>query len=228
MGKLCPSRAVHKFTIDMIRRKCCSFYIHDNLDSTHLDSIPCTVRPLNEPLDLATELISYHMVGITSNFKREDKFDEDERKRNDCDIYVNKVLMPSTELQTFDDFKWFYESKKAIVPTQKSTDWFEDDRKFDIFDPLQETISWEKNKLKTTMEKQIECRPHPSIDKITKHFRLSTPKESQFDCYPLFVIDPVTILVVPINATPRRIDIDTNPSSDPLLPGLRLTLQRIY
>lgn len=218
MGRICPSRAMHKFTIDMIRGQCCSFYIHDNLDSTRIDSIPCTVRPLNEPLDLASELISYHMVGITSNFKREGKFDEDKRKRNDRD---NKVLMPSTELETFDDFKWFYESKKAIIPTPKPTDWSEDDRKFDIFDPLQEKISWEKNKSKTTMEKQIECKPHPLIDKITKHFRLSTPHESQFDCYPLLVIDPVTILVVPSDATPRRIDIDTTPSGDPLLPGLR-------
>lgn len=128
--------------------------------------------------------------------------------------------MPSTELETLDDFKWFYESKKVIIPAQKTTNSSEDNRKFDVFAPLQETISWETNKSKTKIENHIEYKPHPLIDKVTKYFRLSTPNESQFDCYPLFVIDPITILVVPINATPTPIDIDTTPPTDPLLPGL--------
>ncbi|XP_055313250.1 uncharacterized protein LOC129574801 [Sitodiplosis mosellana] len=215
-GKICPSRAVHKFTIDMIRGKTCSFYIHDNLDSTRIDSIPCTVRPLNEPLDLASELVSYHMVGITSDFKRTDKFDEEKRKRTECD---DKVLMPSTELESFDDFKWFYERKKAVIPLRKSTDSAEDNRKFEVFDHSRQMEEpREKNKTVTIVEKQIESQPHPLVDKITKHFHLSTPKELAFYCQPLFVIDPITILVVPINAAPRFIDMDTKPTNNPLLP----------
>lgn len=226
-GKISPSRAVLKFTIDMIREKCCSFHIHENLDPSRIDSIPCTVWPLNEPLDLASELISYRMVGIKSKFKGKNNFDVAKRIRHQCD---EVILKPSDQLTTFNEFKSFYESNKVIVPKLKTTDSTDDDRKFEVFEePRKQKSPHENNENKKEImaeQKQMEYRqfeykPNPVFDKITKHFRLLKTKKPEFYCQPVYVIDPITILVAPVNAAPTFIDINTKLTENPLLPGIK-------
>lgn len=212
----------------MILNRPCSFYVHDNFDSKFPKSIPCTIWPLNEPLDLASELISYHMVGFSSNFQRKNKVNEQKRIRNENDKVVFKS---KSDLQTVDDFKLYYESKKAVVPLiepNEKTDVDEDDRKFEVFDHPS-TLKSPPSEIKKailTMEKKIECTPHPMIDCIIKHFGLLKPKYQQttFYCQPLYVMDPITILVVPINTVPTVIDLATEPKRNPLLPGLERIL----
>lgn len=197
----------------MIRGQKCLFNIHDNLDPIRFDSIPCTVRPLTEPLDVASQLISYHMVEITSDFKRIDKIDAEKRIRRQCD---ETVLLPSSGIKSFDDFKWLYQNRKAVIPPLRSSDFAEDDRKFQVFDLPHE------NKTETmTLKTQVECKPHPIIDRIIKHFHFLKPNGPAFYCQPLYVIDPITILVIPISAASTEIDIDIKPTRNPLLPGLK-------
>lgn len=218
-GKICPSRAVLKFTIDMIRGKNCLFYIHDNLDPIRFDSIPCTVRPLNESIDVASQLISYRMVEIASNFKRIDKIDVEKRIRRQCD---EPLLIPSTDITSYDDFKMLYQNKKAVIPPLRSTDFVEDDRKFQVFDhPSNVKAPRENKKENITLKAPIECKPHPIVDQIIKHFHLLKPNEPVFYCEPLYIIDPITILVVPTSTTPIEIDVSTKPTRNPLLPGMK-------
>lgn len=212
-----------KFTIDMISGKNCTFYIHDNLDPKRVDSIPCTIWPLNGQLDMATELISYRMVEITSEFKRNDKFDENEKRiRKESD---EVCFIPSTTLNTFNDFKLLYECEKVVIPLNKSSDLDENNRKYEVFDhPRCLKLPHEFRNQMATVDRQVEHKPN-LLDRIVKHFHLLKPHKSTFYCEPIYVIDPITILVVPFNASSTEINMGAKPTRNPLLTGLKLNIK---
>lgn len=218
-----------QFGINWILNRNCQFYIHENLDPLHFDSLICTVRPCETQIDMASALISHGAAIRTSscyleNIKKANESAEVARHlikriRKDCDEHVIKS---SSELRTFDDFVLFFNMNQTIIPPIERKDSPEDDRPFEVFDPpCNKSPSHEKRApASVSSVNPIVYEPHPILAHIEKHFSPRQLKESIFHCQTLFVIDPVTILVKPVDVKPPSINIHQHQSYTGILPGL--------
>lgn len=205
-----------QFVIDTILGKNCSIYIN-HTDLLHPDSISCTIRSLDKQLDVASLLISHGLVDIASNFKRPDKICETKRIRNDCD---DAVLKNSDELHNVDDVRLFYETKKIVLPVDiKVHQDYENERNFEVFDlPLQRCPLVDKNS-NISRHLNVTFESNPMIESITQHFKLPDMTERMFYCQPVYIVNPVTILVMPDDAKVPHIEA-MEQKYNQLLPGI--------
>lgn len=212
-----------QFAIDTILHQNCSIYIN-SMDFLRPNSISCTIRSLNKQLDVASLLISHGLVEILSNFKREDKLCDVKRIRNDSD---EAVLKGSNELENIDDFRLFYESKKFVLPLKLNTTKVhpDDERKFEVFDLPLTRCSSNDNDSNILRNFNDTFESNPLIDRITEHFKLLELTEQVFRCQPVYIINPVTILVVPDHTKTPNIEAREE-KYNPLLPGIDFDMSK--
>lgn len=180
----------------LIGNQSSTFYIHDNIDSMHVESMACSVQSLKMQLDLSSLLISLGFVQYKPHFsgKNEysaaDKFQMEKRIRKKSD---EPMRMDSSELLTIEDFEDFYEDHKAEIPVEIEVDTAvcgDDNQTFEIF-----SSPSRRNPLGKTVPVEVPNDPHPMVDRITEHFSLLEVKEKTFHCRPVYIMDPITILV---------------------------------
>lgn len=180
------------------------FYIHDNIDSTPIESVPCSVQSLNMQLDLSSLLISLGLVQYKThlygpnNVSVADTFQLEKRIRKKSD---DPVLKESCKLLTIEDFEDFYEDQKVETPVEVMVNTARDiddgNKIFEIFKSPSR-----RNPLGKAASPAIQNDAHPLIDHITKHFSLLNITESSFYCRPIFIMDPLTILIEVDDANP--------------------------
>lgn len=212
-----------------ILNQTCKFYIHENLDVLHRNSVICTIQPWYVKFDVASALISYGAAMkmtssqreiINESKKAEIRFHLDKRIRRISD---EPILKASSDLKSLEDFVEFYETNKTVIPPIKEIDdTAEDQRKFELFDLPRKRNPWNDKRAPDLMiADRISCEPHPILKHIGQHFRPLQINEPVFYCQTLYVIDPITILVRPeINASPPEIKEPQNKNYDGILPGL--------
>lgn len=215
-----------KFAKDLILGESCSFYIHDNFDPVDFESIPCNLCPRNAQIDLTTQLMSRKLAQYAQFLNHSNKtgqVDMERRKRRD-----KRLLKDSSELKTFDDFKLFYENNKTDVPDYKQI--ADDKRTYEGFErpskrcPLDENTSSNQSLLDDTGNEE----PHPMVDRITNHFTMLRLNEPTFYCRVLYIIDPVTVLIVPLNTQLPTIDVANTHQKYFPLQGLNHTFWIIF
>lgn len=189
----------------MIIGENCSFFIHDHLAS-NINAIFCDIRPLNASFDIVTRLISHNFVKRDPNYKKLYEMNQEameKRYRKQSDV---AVLIDSSELQTIDDFQQFYETKKAIIPPINTDDSIDDhiDHELDIFERPSKRCALDKSN--PIEHNFIINQSHHLLDQITRYFTLLPLTESNFHCRVLYIIDPVTILITPIDVNPQIIE----------------------
>lgn len=201
------------FAHNIIYGQNCSFYIHDNIDPLHPDAIPCSVRLQVSKCDFGTLLVlngyaEYRSpIDLAGQAEKLKQIADRKRIRTELD---KAVLVDSSELKAPEDFQQFYESRKIV--TDDSTYVNDDDeRYFETFEPPSKKDPFiEKQPLDQIKFDWIRNEPNEIVDCITKHFKLSQmpfpENERKFKCRPLYIIDPVTVLVEPTNATIPLID----------------------
>lgn len=195
----------------MICNQTSTFHIHDNIDPLHFDSAACSVRPLKSQLDLSSRLILCGLVqyrahstdsGKSSSVADEIHMEKRVRKKSD-----DAILKNSSELLTIEDFEQFYEVNNIDIPVKVieniTTDTVIDNRAFEIFDspskrcPFSETVA---------PDLEVFFDAHPFVDRITDHFTLLNVTELAFYCRPVYIMDPVTILIEPLDSQPPPIE----------------------
>lgn len=191
----------------MILHQNCSFYILDNFDPLHFDSIPCNLYSFNAQIDLATQLFSCGLAQYGSSFN-------DNTESNRCDMEKRTrrdivPLMDSLQLKTFDDFKLYYETYKLIVPINRIHE--DDDRIVDKFERLSKRSPLKEKASVKQSDDLVKCEPNPMVDRIIEHFTMYRLNECSFACRVLFVVDPITVLIVPANTHPPTIHVDKTP-----------------
>lgn len=216
-----------------ILNQTCKFYIHENLDVLHRNSVICTIQSWYVKFDVASALISYGAATrmkssqqeiINVSNKAEIKFHLDKRIRRISD---EPFLKASSDLKSLEDFVEFYGTHKTVIPPIKEIDdTAEDQRKFELFDLPRKRNPWNDKRAPDLMiADRISREPHPILKHIGQYFRPLQINEindcKSFYCQTLYVIDPITILVRPeINTSPPEIMVPQNKNYDGILPGL--------
>lgn len=216
-----------QFANDSILNRNCTILIHDNLDPSQSDSIICTIRSWGSDTDLASSLISHGLAKKAYNYVRDhiepqnDQANRPRHIRRDCDDVVLKM---SSDLKTFDDFVAFYDKHKAVIPPiVRQTDSLEELRQFDAFDIPHKLKPINKKMLNVNPEAHSNVsKPHLMLQHIEKYFKPLRYSAPVFECKPLCVIDPVTILIVPNNVMPPEIEAPPRQHYSGILPGLNM------
>lgn len=184
-----------------------TIYIHDNNDLGLFDSIACTLQTPQMQLELSLLLISLDLVQYKTHSIAQnecspaDKFQLEKRLRKKSD---NPLRKKSWELVTFDDFKKFYDTSKAELPLMVEVNIPNDDisETFDLFkapskrDPFNDIAS---------SDIQTPTAAHPMIDCAIQHFSLMHVTEKEFYCRPVYIVDPITILIEVGDPKPPKI-----------------------
>lgn len=183
-----------------------TFYIHDNIESLHLDSAACTLQTQQMQIDLSSLLISLglvqyntHAIGQSELLSAADKFQLEKRLRKKSDDAMQK---PSCQLQTIDDFKEFYDVHKTYVAVKPMV-CVENDDGNQTFDVLKAPSR--RNPFGRAESAEIQMPAHPMVDCIIEHFSLLKVTQSKFYCRPVFIVDPLTVLVVVGGEKPPKI-----------------------
>lgn len=185
-----------------------------------MDSVACTLQTSQMQLDLSSLLISLGLVQykIHLHDKTEpssvDTFQLEKRLRKKSDDAIQKE---SSQLVTFDDFKDFYDSNKSVKTHDKTkinipND--DDNQQFEVFkapsrrDPFNDA---------EPSEIQIPNVANPMVKCITEHFTLMHVEKLEFYCRPMYIVDPLTILIEVDDMTPPKINrIEQNAKYFPL------------
>lgn len=180
----------------LIGNQTCTFYVHDNIDCMHFESIACSVQSPTMQLDLSSLLISLglaqykpHFSG-KNEFSTTDKFQMEKRIRKKSDEAIRKE---SSELLTIEDFEEFYDDHKVEIPIAievDTADCNDGSQTFEIFKQLSR-----RNPLGKTVSIELPNDTHPFVDRILEHFSLLSVTESTFYCRPVYIMDPYTVLV---------------------------------
>lgn len=191
---------------ELIGNQTSTFYIHDNIDSVHIESIACSVQSLKMQLDLSSLLISHGLVqykphlSIKNESSTVDTFQAEKRIRKKSD---EPMRMESSKLLTIEDFEEFYEDYWAETPVEIEVNTAvcdDDNRIFEIFKSPSR-----RNPLGKTAIVDVPNDAHPFVDRITEHFSLLNVTEPTFYCRPVYIMDPITILVEVDDAHPLPI-----------------------
>lgn len=201
-----------KRDISLIIGHSCTFYIHDHLNQLDLDSILCTVCPLNGQLDLASSLITQGLAENEVFFGKQVKFNTEKRHRREC-------VGVARELLTLDDFKSYYDSNKVNIPRSEVQSNVEDEYKYEIFDfPCRRSVLDGDSMKSTTNYIKNE---HHIIDRITEYFDLLQLNYPTIFCWPFYVVDPITVLIKPVDTQPPTIRVTEKQEKYVPLQGLR-------
>lgn len=203
----------------LICNQLCGIYIHDNADVEHHGSIACSIQSSNVPLDLSSLLISHGLVQHKAHSEHKNwtaKFQAGSKRiRKESDEPITKN---SSELHNYEDFCEFYRTHKAKNPMFESNDNSNandddingvdndnDSRIFEVFEPPNKRSPLDED-IHDKRTDVVGFGSHPMVDCITEHFKLMTIKKSAFDCRCVFIVDPVTILIEPLDVKPLTID----------------------
>lgn len=199
--------------IDLCKQLICNqpstIYIHDSIDSLHFKYAACSVQSLKMQFDLSTLLISLGLVQYNAhlNSKTEssmaDSFHLEKRIRKTSDEPIRKE---SWELLTIGDFKEFFDANKVETTATNikvNTANVNDDshRIYEIF----RTPS-KRNPFGGSVSPEIHIDANPLVDRITEYFSLLDVTESTFYCRPVYIIDPITVLIELYDAQPPAIN----------------------
>lgn len=200
-----------------IYNQLCIICIHDKVDMEQSESLACNIQSLNIPLDLSSVLISQELVQYKAHSYR--KFDkvieykkvDFKRTRSESDV---SVIKDSSELHTYQDFKDFFRSHMAINPMYDENNSHENDndddgdddesRIFEIFEP--QSKRWGEKVHKRPTNNFSVAATHPTVDRITEHFKLMNINKSAFMCRCVYIMDPVTLLIKLPDMKPLKID----------------------
>lgn len=198
--------------VDLCKQLICNqtstIYIHDSLDSSQSKSVACSVQSPKMQIDISSLLISLGLVQYNAHMNIEngesvtDRFHLEKRIRKKSD---ESIRMDSCELLAIEDFKEFYEANKVETPVKPKANRANDiDDAHQVFEIFKSPSK--RNPLGETVSPEIQIAANPLVDRITDHFSLLNVTESSFYCRPVYIIDPITILVEVDDAEPPTID----------------------
>lgn len=207
----------------LIRNQLCVIHVHDNANIGQSKSIACNIQSSNVSLDLSSLLISrglmQHKTHSYHNFEPVTELQVDsKRMRSESDA---PVIKNSSDLDTYEDFKEFFHSHRAINPMDEPNNSHvngddDESRIFEIFEPPSKSCNLDE-KLYKKRTIHSETSAHLVVHRISEHFKLMTLDQPISMCRCVYIIDPVTLLIQLSDMETLNIErIDKQPSIFPL------------